>query len=81
MQTDHYPVQIFWSVDDQEFIAIAPDLPGCLAVGDTQAAALAELQCAIEAWCEAAREAGKPIPEPSQAAEENPWHAWSAGLQ
>ena len=66
MQTDRYPAQIFWSIDDQAFIAIAPDLHGCSAVGDTQAEALAELQDAIEAWCEAARAAGNSIPEPSQ---------------
>jgi predicted RNase H-like HicB family nuclease len=66
MQTDRYTARIFWSMDDQTFIAIAPDLPGCSAVGDTQAEALAELQDAIEAWCKAAEAAGNPIPEPSQ---------------
>jgi predicted RNase H-like HicB family nuclease len=66
MQTDRYPARIFWSIDDQAFIAIAPDLRGCSAVGDTQAEALAELRDAIAAWCEAAKAAGNPIPEPSQ---------------
>jgi predicted RNase H-like HicB family nuclease len=65
MQTDHYPTHIFWSVEDRAFIAIAPDLPGCSAVGDTRTEALAELENAIEAWCEAAKRAGNPIPEPS----------------
>ena len=81
MQTDHYPARIFWSIEDQAFIAIAPDLPGCSAVGDTRSEALAELENAIEAWCEAAKKAGNPIPEPSQSAEESPWRAWSAGLE
>jgi predicted RNase H-like HicB family nuclease len=66
MQTDHYPAHIFWSMDDQAFIAIAPDLPGCSAVGDTQAEALSELQDAIIGWCEAAKAAGNPIPAPSE---------------
>ncbi len=80
MQTDHYPAHIFWNPEDQAFIAIAPDLPGCSAVGGTRAEALAELDDAIKAWCEAARAAGNPIPEPSQPSE-HPWRAWSAGLQ
>ena len=65
MQIDRYPAHIFWSLEDKAFIAIAPDLPGCSAVGDTQAEALEELQDAIEAWCEAAKKAGNAIPEPS----------------
>ncbi len=81
MQADRYPAQIFWSIDDQAFITIAPDLPGCSAVGNTQTEALAKLQCAIEAWCEAAKAAGTPIPQPSQHDEPSPWRAWSAGLQ
>lgn len=81
MQIDHYPAHIFWSIEDQAFIAIAPDLPGCSAVGDTRTEALAELENAIVAWCKAAEKAGNPIPEPSQPDEPSPWHAWSAGLE
>ena len=66
MQTDRYPAQIFWSGEDQAFVALAPDLPGCSAVGNTQTEALTELQNAIIAWLEAARKAGNPVPEPSQ---------------
>jgi antitoxin HicB len=61
-----YPAQVFWNEDDQGFIALAPDLPGCSAFGVTQAEALAELEQAINAWIEAMRAAGNPIPEPSQ---------------
>jgi antitoxin HicB len=60
-----YPAQVFWSDEDEGFIAIAPDLPGCSAFGDTQAEAIAELLNAIEAWKEAATKAGNSVPDPS----------------
>ena len=63
---DRYPAHVFWSDEDEGFIAVAPDLPGCSAFGDTQAEALAQLQDAIAAWIEAARDASNPVPEPSQ---------------
>jgi predicted RNase H-like HicB family nuclease len=62
---EHYPVRVWWSEDDDGWIAIAPDLPGCSAVGDTREEAVRELQVAIEGWIEAQRAVGNPIPEPS----------------
>jgi predicted RNase H-like HicB family nuclease len=62
--TNRYPAQVFWSDEDQGFIAIAPDLPGCSAGGGTQAEALEELQHAIAAWRKAMKKAGNPVPEP-----------------
>jgi predicted RNase H-like HicB family nuclease len=59
---NRYPAQVSWSNEDGGFIAIAPDLPGCSAFGETQQEALAELQDAIAAWIEAAQSAGNPIP-------------------
>lgn len=67
---NRYPAQVFWSKEDEGFVAVAPDLPGCSAFGDTQQEALAELQDAIAAWIESARSAGNPIPEPSDPARE-----------
>ena len=64
-QTNRYPAQVFWSESDKGFIAIARDLPGCSAFGETQQGALSELQDALAAWIEAARSAGNPVPEPS----------------
>lgn len=61
-----YPVQVFWSDEDEGYIAIVPDLPGCSAFGDTAEEAIQESRPAIEAWLEAAREAGNRIPEPSK---------------
>lgn len=63
--THRYPAQLSWSEPDKGFIAVAPDLPGCSAFGETQHDALNELQDAIHAWMGAARAAGNPIPEPS----------------
>jgi predicted RNase H-like HicB family nuclease len=60
---------VFWSDDDDGFIAIAPDLPGCSAFGKNQAEALTELQDAIAAWIEAAKAVGNPVPEPSRSPE------------
>lgn len=65
---NRYPAQVFWSDEDAGFVAIAPDLPGCSAFGNSQQEALTELQAAIAAWIEAARSAGNPIPEPSDPA-------------
>jgi predicted RNase H-like HicB family nuclease len=61
-----YPASVFWSDEDGGFIAIAPDLPGCSAFGETKPEALFELEEAIRAWIEAANAAGNPIPEPSR---------------
>ena len=63
----HYPLEIFWSEEDEGFIAEAPDLPGCSAWGKTEANAAREAQEAIAAWLAAARAAGRAIPEPSVA--------------
>jgi hypothetical protein len=42
-----YPAQVFWSEADKGFVALALDLAGCSAIGDTQEEALRELQDAI----------------------------------
>jgi antitoxin HicB len=68
MDTEHYPAQVFWSVEDQAFIAVAVDLPGSSALGSTQAEALSELQIVIEGWIEAQNAVGNPIPNPSRPA-------------
>jgi antitoxin HicB len=68
--SDRYPARVFWSDEDEGFIATAPDLPGSSAFGETKAEALAQLEDAIEGWIEAAKAAGNPIPEPSRPAVE-----------
>src|SRR5437879_583611 len=69
--TRRYPAHVFWSEEDAGYIALATDLPGCSAFGETQDAALAELQDAIDAWVEAQRSAGNRIPQPSTPAQEH----------
>jgi predicted RNase H-like HicB family nuclease len=61
---NHYSIVVYWSEEDLVWIAEAPDLEPCAAHGDTPEQAVAELQVAMEAWLEVAREEGYPIPEP-----------------
>jgi len=69
--TERYPADIFWSDEDEGFVALARDLPGCSAWGATQADAIAELQQAIAASIDALSAAGNAIPPPSKPATEN----------
>jgi len=59
-----YEVIIYWSDEDQAFVAEVPQLPGCAAHGPTQETALASAQEAIQLWIETAKEFGDPIPAP-----------------
>jgi predicted RNase H-like HicB family nuclease len=59
-----YEVIIYWSEEDEAFIAEAPELAGCVADGATYAEALANVQVIIDEWIETAKELGRPIPEP-----------------
>jgi predicted RNase H-like HicB family nuclease len=59
-----YEITIYWSNEDQVFIAEVPELPGCMAHGDTHATALANAHDAIQLWIDTAEEFGDPIPEP-----------------
>jgi predicted RNase H-like HicB family nuclease len=59
-----YHINIFYSDEDGGYIADIPDLDSCSAFGATPGEALAEVGRAKSAWIAAAREAGKPVPEP-----------------
>ena len=59
-----YEIIMYWSNEDDAFVAEVPELPGCAAHGDTQEMALAEIKLAMELWIETAREFGDVIPEP-----------------
>lgn len=59
-----YETIIYWSNEDQVFVAEVPELPGCMAHGDTPESALAYAHEAIQSWIDTAREFGDPIPEP-----------------
>ena len=59
-----YEVIIYWSEDDNAFIAEVPELPGCAADGATYQEALANVEVVIQEWIETAKELGRPIPKP-----------------
>lgn len=59
-----YHINIFYSEEDGGYIADIPDLDACSAFGETAEEALREVQLAKQAWLEAARSAGKPVPRP-----------------
>ena len=59
-----YEVIIYWSADDDAFIAEVPELPGCMADGATHADALAAAERVAAEWIETARATGRAVPEP-----------------
>ncbi len=65
MKTEQrYTIIIQWSEEDQVYLAIVPELPGCKTHGKTYEEALKQAQYAIEGWIEFAKELGRPIPPP-----------------
>lgn len=59
-----YEVILYWSAEDDTFIAEVPELPGCAADGQTRHEALANVETVIQEWIETAQSLGRPIPEP-----------------
>lgn len=59
-----YELIIYWSDEDESFVVEVPELPGCMADGETYEQAVANAQQVIEEWIETARELGRSIPEP-----------------
>lgn len=57
-----YELILYWSEQDQAFIAEVPELPGCAADGATYQEAVANVEVAIQEWIETAKELGRPIP-------------------
>jgi predicted RNase H-like HicB family nuclease len=65
MANNHrYEIILYWSKDDDAFIAEVPELPGCAADGPTYHEALTAVEVAVSEWIETARELGRPIPAP-----------------
>ena len=62
--THKYEIVIYWSNDDGAFVAEAPELPGCMAHGDTREEALENIDQAVDLWLETAKEFGDEVPEP-----------------
>ena len=59
-----YEIILYWSEEDQAFIAEVPELAGCCADGSTRQEALSNAETVIAEWIETAKELGRPIPEP-----------------
>jgi len=62
-----YEIIIYWSNEDNAFIAEVPELPGCIAHGETPEKALKSAKEAIRLWIDTAKEFGDPIPQPKGA--------------
>ncbi len=59
-----YEVIIYWSQEDEAFLAEVPELPGCMADGSSYAEAIVNVEVIIREWIETAKELGREIPEP-----------------
>jgi len=59
-----YEIIIFWSSEDNSFVAEVPELPGCMADGSTYQEALSNAEKIIEEWIDTATKLGRLIPEP-----------------
>ncbi len=61
---NHYEMKVFYSREDEGWIATAPELLGCSAFGESPASALDELAVAIKGWLEVSKKKGAAIPQP-----------------
>ena len=61
---DRYEIIIYWSEEDNVFIAEVPELPGCMARGKNYESALGNIKDAVRLWIKTAKEFDDPIPEP-----------------
>jgi predicted RNase H-like HicB family nuclease len=64
MKSHKYAIEIFYSEEDRGYIAVAPELPGCSAFGETEEEALQEIKTAIDLWLETAAKEHREIPKP-----------------
>ena len=60
-----YEIVIYWSEEDKLFVAEVPELPGCMAHGESQEVALKNVNSAMALWIDTAKEDGRPVPPPS----------------
>ncbi len=60
----YYEIILFWSPEDEAFIAEVPEVPGCMADGSTYQEALQNVEIIMQEWIETAQELGRSIPEP-----------------
>ncbi len=60
---NRYEIILYWSTEDEAYIAEVPELPGCMADGKTRTAALAQAELVISEWLETAHALGREIPK------------------
>lgn len=60
----NYEIILYWSMEDNSFIAEVPELPGCMADGETRLEALKNAEIIIDEWLETAAKLGREIPQP-----------------
>ncbi len=60
----NYEIIIYWSGEDEAFIAEVPELPGCMADGKTYQEVISNVEVIIQEWIETANELDRPIPQP-----------------
>lgn len=61
-----YEIILYWSREDEAYVAEVPELPGCMAHGSTQEAALANAKDAMQLWIDTALEFSDPVPSPKE---------------
>ena len=59
-----YEFIVFWSDEDGRFVVEVPELPGCMADGETYEQAVQNAQIIISEWIETAKHLRREIPEP-----------------
>ena len=59
-----YQIILYWSKEDNAVIAEVPELPGCMADGESYNEALQNIQVIINEWIETAKSLGRPVPSP-----------------
>ena len=64
-----YALVIWYSDEDEAYLVEVPELPGCMADGETIEEAIQAAQSAIQLWIEAARKLGRPVPQPARSRE------------
>jgi len=62
--SNNYEMIIYWSKDDSCFVAEVPELPGCMADGETYQEVVSNAEVIIKEWVQEAKDIGRTIPEP-----------------
>ncbi len=62
--SNKYEMIIYWSTEDDCFVVEVPELPGCMADGNTYQEAVSNAEVVIQEWIDTARDASRQIPEP-----------------